>query len=47
MYKNDLIANRKDAYSPGDTIELYFPRGEYILNLNKTKLHFRPVIKTD
>ncbi len=47
LYKNDLIANRKDAYAPGDTIELYFPRGDYVANLAKSKIAFRPVIKTD
>jgi hypothetical protein len=47
IYKNDMIANRKDAFSPGDTIEVFIPRGEYIANLAKTKLNFRIVHKTD
>lgn len=47
IYKNDMIAGRKDAYSPGDTIELYFPKGNYVANLAKTKLAYRIVHKTD
>ena len=47
IYKNDMIANRKDAYAPGDTIELYIPKGNYVANLAKTKINFRMVHKTD
>lgn len=47
IYKNDLIANRKDAYAPGDTIELFIPKGNYVANLAKTKFAYRIVHKTD
>lgn len=42
-----MIANRQSIYKPGDFIELHIPNGDYLANVAKTKLFYRPVIKQD